>query len=92
MKKCGYCGCENDDNAAHCRECGTEFAVAEVPQAKPPLKPMSEADDSEYHFAPLTEAQRNQDLVELVRCRTLMEAELLVSRLEAAGIWAFIPD
>jgi hypothetical protein len=23
MKKCAYCGRENDDNAGHCRECGT---------------------------------------------------------------------
>jgi hypothetical protein len=30
MKKCAYCGRENDDAAAHCRECGTEFAAPSV--------------------------------------------------------------
>ena len=33
-----------------------------------------------------------KDLVVLTRCRTLLEAELIVSRLDAAGIYAFIPD
>jgi hypothetical protein len=28
MKACGYCGREDDDSAAHCRECGTAFATA----------------------------------------------------------------
>ena len=28
----------------------------------------------------------------LTRCRTLMEAEMLVSRLDSTGIYAFIPD
>jgi len=27
MKKCAYCGRENDDDLVHCRECGTEFTV-----------------------------------------------------------------
>ena len=27
MKKCAYCGRENDDAAGRCRECGTEFAA-----------------------------------------------------------------
>lgn len=32
------------------------------------------------------------DLVTLVRCRTLAEADLVVSELSSAGIEAFIPD
>ena len=32
------------------------------------------------------------DLVNLMRCRTLGEADLLVAQLETAGIPAFIPD
>ena len=32
MKKCGYCGRENEEQVAHCRECGTSF---EMPAAKP---------------------------------------------------------
>lgn len=27
MKKCAYCGRENTDDAAHCRECGTAVAT-----------------------------------------------------------------
>lgn len=30
MKACGYCGRENDDELAHCRECGTEFPAPPV--------------------------------------------------------------
>jgi hypothetical protein len=32
------------------------------------------------------------DLVTLIRCRTLTEADLIVSELRGAGISAFIPD
>jgi zinc-ribbon domain len=28
MNKCGYCGRDNEDNATHCRECGTELITA----------------------------------------------------------------
>ena|SRR6185369_1894602 len=31
MKTCSYCGRENEDDAPHCRECGTEIVVARVP-------------------------------------------------------------
>jgi hypothetical protein len=30
MKACGCCGRDNDDELAHCRECGTEFPVLPV--------------------------------------------------------------
>jgi hypothetical protein len=35
MKKCGYCGRDNEDGALSCRECGTEFidAMAQVARA-----------------------------------------------------------
>jgi len=40
MKRCSYCGRENQDEAVHCFECGTGFvtasAVAEVAEAKLP--------------------------------------------------------
>ena len=32
------------------------------------------------------------DLVVLMTCRTLLEADMIVGRLDAAGITAFIPD
>jgi hypothetical protein len=37
VKKCSYCGRENSDEAAHCRECGTEFVVPSVDAA--PARP-----------------------------------------------------
>lgn len=92
MKKCGYCGVENDDAAVHCRECGTEFPRPEVPPLAPVEQPAEEPASPEYEFAPLSEEERKQDLVVLVRCRTLLAADLLVGRLEAAGIPTFIPD
>ena len=29
MKPCTYCGCQNEDSATLCKECGTEFALPE---------------------------------------------------------------
>lgn len=31
MNKCDYCGRDNEDNATHCRECGTELTAAHPP-------------------------------------------------------------
>ena len=43
MKKCSYCGYDNDDNAIRCRSCGTgDFkqptGTAAVPAALPPRR------------------------------------------------------
>ncbi|HKQ40111.1 MAG TPA: zinc ribbon domain-containing protein [Verrucomicrobiae bacterium] len=40
MKKCGYCGRENEDGARFCVECGTEFfeTPAVSPKPKPPRR------------------------------------------------------
>lgn len=35
MKKCNYCGRENEDGAHACRECGTRLAEEILPPAKP---------------------------------------------------------
>jgi ribosomal protein L40E len=92
MKKCAYCGRENSDNAVNCRECGTDefegdkeavVATGPVPEDLQPAK---------EEFIPLSPADMEKDLVTLIRCRTLMEAEMIVCRLDAAGIYAFIPD
>ncbi|MGA2865688.1 MAG: zinc ribbon domain-containing protein [Verrucomicrobiota bacterium] len=38
MKSCGYCGRENEDEAAWCRECGTKF-VPPAPRAEAAAPP-----------------------------------------------------
>jgi hypothetical protein len=40
----------------------------------------------------LTAEDRQKDFVTLVRCATLPAADMIVSRLQVAGIEAFIPD
>ncbi|HET7626613.1 MAG TPA: hypothetical protein VFM25_15260 [Verrucomicrobiae bacterium] len=41
MKACDYCGRENDDAAAHCKECGLDFPIQE-PLPSPPVLPTEE--------------------------------------------------
>jgi Putative prokaryotic signal transducing protein/zinc-ribbon domain len=94
MKNCAYCGKENDDEAVYCRECGTEEfqkpAAAEKP-AEPPT-PEPKPTSAKLEFMTPTPQEMEADLVNLIRCRTLGEADLLVAQLETAGIPAFIPD
>ena len=73
MKKCGYCGRENPDDAALCSGCGTDGFEKEAP-------------------AGTVQADHQNDFVLLTTCRTLADADLIVSRLAGAGIGAFIPD
>ncbi len=35
MKKCAYCGRENQDGDTRCRECGTEFIAEQTPEKLP---------------------------------------------------------
>ena len=85
MKACSYCGRANDETALNCCECGTEFARSSEP-------PVAESKPPEYEFAPLSAADRQQDWVTLAACRTLVAADLVASRLQAAGIETFLPD
>ena len=76
MKECAYCGRENEDAAARCRECGTdEFKTAAT--TEPVGAPEFDASD---------------EMVTLVSAQKLVDADLILSRLEAAGIEGFIPD
>ena len=88
MKKCSYCGRKNSGDAVYCCECGTEF---DRPIAPPPPQPQ-ERKQPEYTFEPLCEEDRRNDLVTIVRCDSLVAADLVASRLRAAGILTFIPD
>jgi len=92
MKTCAYCGQENDEGAAHCSGCGTtDFKGSNREVTPPPATPES-FHPTEQEFVPLTPGDMLKDLVVLTRCRTLLEAEMIVSRLDSTGIYAFIPD
>jgi hypothetical protein len=92
MKLCAYCGRENDDTAVACYECGTdEFkstALTETPTTGQPTS----SSDSKLEFVPLAPEDMRNDFVTLMRCRTLLEADMIVAQLDSAGISAFIPD
>ena len=90
MKKCTYCGRENDDEAVQCPQCGMDEFRSGTETDSP--IPSAEATVTELEFVLLDPAQRKNDFVTLLRCRTLLEADFIVSRLEGAGIHAFIPD
>jgi hypothetical protein len=94
MKNCAYCGKENDDHAVYCRECGTEGFKQPASAAKPaePVPPEPKSVSAKLEFLTPTPQEMEMDVVNLIRCRTLGEADLLVAQLEAAGIPAFIPD
>src|SRR4051812_44686542 len=90
MDVCTYSGRENIGNASSCPQCGkAEFKTITPPQTSgvPISKPKRELE-----FVPLNPNEAESDFVTLLRCRTLLEADLIVSRLESTGIQAFIPD
>ena len=93
MKNCADCGKVNDDDAVYCRECGTEFEKpAPAKKLAEPVTPEPEFEPVKLEFMTPTPQEMKMDLVNLIRCRTLGEADLLVAHLETAGIPAFIPD
>lgn len=87
MKRCAYCGRENPTDASHCVECGTEIGDEIASADSSGERPIRA-----YEFAGLTAEELQQDFVTLVRCRTLADADLIVSCLAGSGIQALIPD
>ena len=92
MKTCPYCGAEYPDGTPCC-------TIDETPLSPPPAVPCPVAHPvpkpsprAEFEIPPLTEEQMNMDLVTLVRCGTLISADLIASQLRAVGIETFIPD
>ena len=57
-----------------------------------PVTPEAESASTALEFLTPTPQEMEMALVNLARCRTLGEADLLVAQLEAADIPAFIPD
>ena len=71
----------------HCRECGTDqLKVSTITET------VAEMPKPRFEFRPLAAEDRERDLVTLVTCRKLWEADMVVSQLEAAGLTSFIPD
>jgi len=77
MKTCSYCGAEYPDEAVEC-------AIDHTPFERPgkSLPPDGQPSDSDSQ----------DDLVTVITCDTLVKADLVVSRLRAAGIETFLPD
>jgi hypothetical protein len=98
MKLCAYCGRENDDEAVHCLGCGTgDFkgqatAESRTPSSSPVAISPPTKTTSQLEFNTLTPEDEGKNLVTLLTCRTLLEADMITGRLESAGISAFIPD
>ena len=91
MKTCPYCGAEYPDSTLCCVIDQTPLSPPPAPRtvSHPVTNPSPR---TEFELATLTEEQMQMDLVTLVRCGTLISADLIASRLRAAGIETFIPD
>jgi ribosomal protein L40E len=90
-KVCEWCGLENVPSAVRCRECGTllKSHEAEAPETVPQS---AEPGPARWKFRKLTSDEMKLDLVTLVSCRSIVEADLVVGQLGSVGISAFIPD
>ena len=88
MKFCTYCGRENREEAVLCAECGTaEFKSSNAPSCQPATDRFQR-----WQFPDVSPSEMTQAFVTLVVCGNLVEADLVVSHLNAADIAAFIPD
>ena len=72
-----------------CSYCGAEYpedavecAIDHTPFERPTARPESNPPEND----------QQDDLVTLVTCDTLVKADLVVSRLQSAGIETFLPD
>ena len=73
MKRCSYCGGENEDNAVNCADCGTELESTS-PQVDPELE------------------DPTLSLVVVGTYRNAVDANMVKTRLEGAGIEACVPE
>jgi hypothetical protein len=80
VKYCADCEKENADEATNCSECGSSDLR--------PLGPRFHDSD----FDPLKSEELGYEWVNLMRCRNVVEADMVAMTLRAAGIPVFIPD
>jgi hypothetical protein len=90
MKTCAYCGRGNDDRAPHCCECGTSAFRSAEP--KPPAKVAQPTAFPKFELRQLSAEERTQAFAVIHNSMVAEEAEVLVSRLIAAGIHASIAN
>ena len=87
MKKCDYCGRENDDVATWCHECGSSDFATEAR-----LEPVTESPKPEPDEVPLAAfAEKSGNFVTL-RCRTPSEAYLVSDELGKEDIITILPE
>lgn len=87
MKWCDYCGRENAEDAIRCHECGcVEWKRAASPAgSKAMLSSSASADEPEPALI------STQGTATIIRCRTPVEAALVMKKFEAAGIITLVP-
>jgi hypothetical protein len=56
------------------------------------VTPKGQSAPAKLEFMTPTAEEMKMDLVTLIKCRTLMDADMIVAQLDSAGIPAFIPD
>ena len=81
MKRCGYCGRDNEGEAAACRECGTEFEAAVSETTSGVGMPGTTTATPSQAAEPALETP-----VELQRCRDPESLTQITGILDAAGI------
>lgn len=87
---CAWCGRENAAGSVNCHECGSSL---KRPKAKPEIQHIiAEPTPARWQFRTLTADEMKLDLVTLLTCRSIVEADLVVGQLGSIGISAFIPD
>lgn len=91
MKTCSYCGAEYPDDAVMCATDHTPFPQPPSAPSHDPKVP-SETRRLKFEATSLSAEDQQRDFVTLVKCPTLVEADLVASQLRAAGIEPFLPD